>query len=71
MQGRITEVMDIEKISEEIIGRIVERDIEMREIVATKGLVIGIDPEIEILQGVMVGTGALIAADPDQDPENQ
>ena len=41
----------------------------MREIVATKGLVIGIDPEIEILQGVIIGTEALIAADPDQDPE--
>ena len=63
MQGRITEVTDIEKILEEIIDRIVEGDIEMREIVAMKGLVIGIDPEIEILQG------ALIAADPDQDPE--
>ena len=61
--------MDIEKILEEIIDRIVERDIEMREVVAMKGLVIGIDPEIEILQGVIVGTGALIAADPDQDPE--
>ena len=32
-------------------------------------LVIGIGQETEILQGVMVGTEALIAADPDQDPE--
>ena len=69
VQGRIKEVTDTEKILEEIIDRTVERDIEMREIVATKGLVIGIGPEIEILQGVMVETEALIAADPDQDPE--
>ena len=69
MQGRITEVMDTEKILEEIIDRIVGKDIEMREIIAMIDLVIGIGPETEILQGVMVGTRALIAADPDQDPE--
>ena len=55
--------MDTEKILEEIIDRIVGKDIEMREIIATIGLVIEIGQEIEILQGVIVGTGALIAAD--------
>ena len=57
------------KILEEIIDMIVGKDIEMREIIAMIGLIIGIGQETEILQGVMVGTGALIAADPDQDPE--
>ena len=52
------EVMDIEKILEEIIDRIVERDIEMRETVAMKGLVIEIESKIEILQGKYGGTGA-------------
>ena len=44
-------------------------DIDMREIIAMIGLIIGIGQETEILQGVMVGTGALIVADPDQNPE--
>ena len=69
MQGRITEVMGIEKILEENTGRIVGKGIEMKETIATTDLVIEIGQETEILQGVMVGTGALIAADPDQDPE--
>ena len=69
MQGRITEVMDMEKILEEIIGRIVEKGIEMKETIAMIDLVIEIGQETEILQGVMAGTGTLIAADPDQDPE--
>ena len=69
MQGRIIEVMGIEKILEENTGWIVGKDIEMKEIIATIDLVIGIGQETEILQGVMVGTGVLIAADPDQDPE--
>ena len=61
--------MDTEKILEEITGRIVEKDIEMKEIIAMIDLVIGIGQETEILQGVIIGTEALIAADPDQDPE--
>ena len=69
MQVRIIEVMDTEKILEEITGRIVEKDIEMKEIIAMIDLVIGIGQETEILQGVIIGTEALIAADPDQDPE--
>ena len=69
MQGRIIEVMDTEKILEEITGRIVEKDIELKEIIAMIDLVIGIGQETEILQGVILGTEALIAADPDWDPE--
>ena len=69
MQGRIIEVMDTEKILEEITGRIVGTGIEMKEIIAMIDLVIEIGQETEILQGVMVGTEAMIAADPDQDPE--
>ena len=69
MQGRIIEVTGIEKILEENTGRIVGKDIDMKEIIATIDLVIEIVQETEILQGVMVGTGVLIAADPDQDPE--
>ena len=69
MQGRITEVMGIEKILEENTGRILGKGIEMKEIIATVDLVKEIGQETEILQRVMVGTEALIAADPDQDPE--
>ena len=43
--------------------------IEMKETIAMIDLVIEIGQETEILQGVMVGTGVTIAADPDQDPE--
>ena len=63
------EVIDSEKILEEIIGRILWRGIEMREIIVMIELGIGIGQETEILQGVMEGTGALTAGDPDQDPE--
>ena len=41
----------------------------MREIIVTIELGIGIGQETETLQGVMEGTGALTAVDPDQDPE--
>ena len=61
--------MGIEKIPEENTGRIVGKGIEMKETIAAIDLVIEIGQETEILQGVMVGTGVLIAADPDQDPE--
>ena len=61
--------MDTEEILEEITDRIVGKDIEMKEIIAMIDLVIEIGQETEILQGVMVGTEALTAADPDQDPE--
>ena len=50
-------------------GRIVRKGIEMKETIAMIDLVIEIGQETEILQKVIVGTGALIAADPDQDPE--
>ena len=60
---------EIEKILEENTGRIVEKGIEMKEAIAMIDLVIEIGQETEILQGVMAGTGALIVADPDQDPE--
>ena len=62
-------VMGIEKILEENTGRIVEKGIEMKETIAMIDLAIEIGQETEILQGVMVGTGVPIAADPDQDPE--
>ena len=61
--------MDTEKIQEENTGRIVEKGIEMKETIAMIDLVIEIGQETEILQGIIAGTGALIAADPDQDPE--
>ena len=61
-------VIDTEKILEENTGRIVEKGIEMKEIIAMTDLVIEIGQETEILQGIMAGIGALIAADPDQDP---
>ena len=41
----------------------------MIEIIAMIELGTEIGQETEILQGVMEGTEALIAADPDQDPE--
>ena len=62
-------VMDTEEILEENTGRIVEKGIEMKETIAMIDLAIEIGQETEILQGVMTGTEALIAADPDQDPE--
>ena len=40
-----------------------------REIIVMIELGIGIGQETEILWGVMEGTGALTAVDPDQDPE--
>ena len=58
-----------EKILEEIIGRILGRDIEMREIIVTIDLGTEIGQETKILQGVMEGIEALTAVDPDQDPE--
>ena len=68
-QDRIIKVIDSEKILEEITGRILGKGIEVREIIATIDLGIGVDQETEILQGVMEGTEALIAVDPGQDPE--
>ena len=59
----------MEKILEEITGRILEKGIEVREIIVTIDLGTGIGQETEILQGVMEGTEALIAVDPGQDPE--
>ena len=41
----------------------------MREIIIMIDLGIGIGQETEILQGVMEGTEALTAIDPDQNPE--
>ena len=69
MQDRIIEVVDSEKILEEIIGRILGRGIEMREIIVMMDLGTGIGQETEILQGVMEGIEALTAVDPGQDPE--
>ena len=69
MQDRIIEGIDSEKILEEIIGRILGRGIEMREIIVTIDLGTGIGQETEILQGVMEGIEALTVVDPDQDPE--
>ena len=66
MRGKITMVMDTEKILEENTGRIVAKGIEMKETIAMIDLAIEIGQETEILQGVMTGTEA---ADPDQDPE--
>ena len=69
MQDIIIEVIDSEKILEEIIGRILGKGIEVREIIVMIELGIGIGRETEILQGVMEGTEALTAVDQDQDPE--
>ena len=66
MQDRIIEVIDSEKILEEITGRILGKGIEVREMIEVG---IGIDQGTEILQGVMEGTEVLTAVDPDQDPE--
>ena len=68
-QDRTVEVIDTEKILEEITGRIVGRGIEMREIIVTIDLGTGIGQETDILQGVMEETEALTAVDQDQDPE--
>ena len=69
MQDRTIEVIDSEKILKEITGKILGKGIEMREIIVTIDLTIGIVQETEILQGVMEGTEVLTAVDPDQDPE--
>ena len=53
-------MVDSEKILEEIIGRILGRGIEMREIIVMIDLGTGI---------AMEGIEALTAVDPDQDPE--
>ena len=65
VQDRIIEVVDSEKILEEIIGRILGKGIEVREIIIMIELGIGTG----ILQGVMEGIEALTAVDLDQDPE--
>ena len=69
MQDRTIEVIDSEKMLQEIIGRILGKGIEVREETITIELGIGIGQETEILQGVMEGTETLTAVDPDQDPE--
>ena len=69
MQDRIIKVIDSEKILEEIIGRILGKGLEVREIIVMIELGIGIGQETEILQEVMGGIEALSAVDPDQDPE--
>ena len=69
MQDRIIKVIDSEKILEEIIGRILGKGIEVREIIIMIELGIGIGQETGILQGVMEGIEALTAVDLDQDPE--
>ena len=69
VQDRIIEVIDSEKILEEIIGRILGKGIEVREIIIMIELGIGIGQETGILQGVMEGIEALTAVDLDQDPE--
>ena len=69
MRDRTIEVIHTEKILEEIIGRILGKGIEVTEIIVTIDLGTGIGQETEILQGVMEGTEALTAVDPDQDPE--
>ena len=50
-QDRIIEVIDSEKILEEIIGRILGKGIEVREIIIMIELGIGIGQETGILQG--------------------
>ena len=69
MQDRIIEVIGSEKTLEEIIGRILGKGIEVKEIIIMIELGIGIGQETEILQGVMEGIEALTAVDPVQDPE--
>ena len=69
VQDRIIEVIDSEKILEEIIGRILGKGIEVRKIIIMIELGIGIGQETGILQGVMEGIEALTAVDLDQDPE--
>ena len=68
-QDRTIKVIDSEKILEKIIGRILGKGIEVREIIVMIELGTGIGQETEILQGVMERTGALTAVDPGQDPE--
>ena len=68
-QDRIIEVIDSDKILEEIIGRILGKGIEVREIIIMIELGIGIGQETGILQGVMEGIEVLTAVDLDQDPE--
>ena len=63
-------MIDSEKIFEQIIGRILGKGIEVREIIIIMielGIVIG--QETGILQGVMEGIETLTAVDLDQDPE--
>ena len=69
VQDRIIKVIDSEKILEEIIGRILGKGIEVREIIIIIELGIGIGQETGILQGVMEGIEALTAVDLDQDLE--
>ena len=69
VQDRIIKVIDSEKILEEIIGRILGKGIEVREIIIMIELGIGIGQETGILQGIIEGIEALIAVDLDQDPE--
>ena len=69
MQDRIIEVIDSEKMLEEIMGRILGKGIEVRKETIMVELGIRIGQETDILQGVMEGTEALTAVDPDQDPE--
>ena len=69
VQDRVIEVIDSEKILEEITGRILGKGIEVREIIIMIELGIGIGQETGILQGVMEGIEALTAVDLDQDPE--
>ena len=69
VQDRIIKVIDSEKILEEIIGRILGKGIEVREIIIMIELETGIGQETGILQGVMEGIEALTAVDLDQDPE--
>ena len=69
MQGRIIKVIDSEKILEEIIGRILGKGIEVREIIVMIELGTGIRQETEILLGIMEGTEALTVVDPDCGPE--
>ena len=66
VQDRIIEVIDTEKILEEITDRIVGKGIEMREIIVMIDLGTEIGQETEILQGIMEGIEALTAADPEQ-----
>ena len=62
-------MIDSEKILEEIIGRLLGKGIEMRDIIIMIELGIGIGQETGILQGIIEGIEALIAEDLDQDPE--